>query len=304
MTNNFEELNELSDKEKELALKILEEYNLKGSSSLYNKMIYDDYEEIPVDIEEFLHNPLYLGKALTDSEGRFTIYPYWEKVLKDIFPDPLKPSKYNTAIFTGAIGLGKSTIAVVAGCYELYRMLCLKNPYVYYGLQEIDLITFAVINITIDAAEGVAWSKIQGMLQASEWFMKRGTVNRADPPQWFPPKGIELIYGSRPAHIIGRALFWCLEGNTEIYTTSGIAKIKDLEDKLINVYSVDNNKNTLVSDPCTVKMTGEFTEEYNVELEDGTIIRCTPNHKFMLKDGSYKEAQYLTEQDELLDIDM
>jgi hypothetical protein len=35
-------------------------------------------------------------------------------------------------------------------------MLCLKDPYLYYGLQPIDLITFAFMNITIDAAEGVA----------------------------------------------------------------------------------------------------------------------------------------------------
>ena len=68
----------------------------------------------------------------------------------------MQPAQYNTAVFTGAIGLGKSTIAVIAGCYELYRMMCLKNPYTHYGLQEIDVITFAVINITIDAAEGVA----------------------------------------------------------------------------------------------------------------------------------------------------
>jgi len=43
--------------------------------------------------------------------------------------------------------------------------------------------------------------------------------------------------------------------------------------------------------------------EYQIELEDGTVIKCTPTHRFMLKDGSYKEAQYLTEDDELFDID-
>ena len=39
-----------------------------------------------------------------------------------------------------------------------------------------------------------------------------------------------------------------------------------------------------------------------IELEDGTVIKCTPNHRLRLKDGSYKEAQYLTENDELMDI--
>ena len=40
-------------------------------------------------------------------------------------------------------------------------MMCLKNPYLHYGLQDIDLITFAFINITLDAAKGVAWDKCQ-----------------------------------------------------------------------------------------------------------------------------------------------
>lgn len=76
MVNNFEELANLTDKEKELALQILKEYSDSGSSSLYTKMLVDDYEEIPVDIETFLHDPLYLGKGLTDNEGRFTLFPY------------------------------------------------------------------------------------------------------------------------------------------------------------------------------------------------------------------------------------
>ena len=35
-----------------------------------------------------------------------------------------------------------------------------------------------------------------------------------------------------------------------------------------------------------------------VTLDSGEYVDCTYNHKFMLRDGSYKEAQYLTEDDE------
>ena len=103
-------------------------------------------------------------------------------VLNKIFPDPLKPAQYNTLALSGAIGIGKSTEAVIIGCYELYRMLCLKDPYLHYGLQPIDLITFAVINITMDAAEGVAWSKMQALIQSSSWFMARGSITKGDTP--------------------------------------------------------------------------------------------------------------------------
>ena len=230
----FPELEDLTQEEKELALKILNEYQSIGTSNTYNQILLDDYKEVPVGIVEFLHNPKYLGKALTDSEGKFTLYPYWEEVLKKIFPDPLRPAVYNTAVFTGSIGIGKSTIACVIGAYELYRMMCLKNPYTHYGLQEIDVISFAVINITIDAAEGVAWSKLQGMIQASPWFMENGTTNKADPPQWFPPKGIELIYGSRPAHIIGRALFWCFQDEVSFRQNMDVEKQKAAAQELVS----------------------------------------------------------------------
>lgn len=35
-------------------------------------------------------------------------------------------------------------------------------------------------------------------------------------------------------------------------------------------------------------------------LDNGKQIRCTPDHRIMLRDGSYKEAQYLTEDDSLM----
>ena len=231
---NFEELNGLTEVEKQAALKILQEYSSTGISKLHSNLIYEDYEEIPVDIHTFLHTPKYLGKALTSEDGKFTLFPYWEKVLEDIFYDPLKPARYNTAVFTGAIGLGKSTVAVIAGCYELYRMLCLKNPYTYYGIQEVDKISFAVINITKDAAHGVAWTKMQNILKASDWFLAHGSLSRSDPPEWRPPESIELIYGSKPSHIIGRALFWCFQDEVSFRQNLDIEKQKKAAEELVD----------------------------------------------------------------------
>ena len=95
---------------------------------------------------------------------------------------------------------------------------------------------------------------------------------------------------------------FCLDGETIIKTTEGDFKLKDLENKEIKVYSLNNENQLVESDICTVTPTIKTNEEYEIELEDGSIIKCTPNHKFMLKDGTYKEAQYLTEDDELMDM--
>lgn len=217
------DLDSLSPQEREFALKILKEMESEGKSKTYDDLIYADYKEIPVDIVTFLHEPKYLGNALLGDEGKFTLFPYWEEKLKEIFPDNLT-TKYNTAIFTGAIGLGKSTVAVIAVLYQLYRMMCLKNPYAHYGLQEIDLITFAFMNITLDAAKGVAWDKCQQMLQRSEWFMERGQMSTGGTPTWKPPQGIELITGSLPRHIIGRAVFACFIDEINFQNSQDVEK--------------------------------------------------------------------------------
>ena len=211
MTNNYanilNNLSDLSEDEKQLALSILKELESTGSSNKYNSLLYEDYKELPPTIEEFLHDPKYLGKALTNEDGKYTLFPYWEEVLKKVFPDRIS-TNYNTLILTGGIGLGKSTIADIAGAYILCRILCLKNPYTHYGIQEIDKICFAFLNITLDAAEGVAWQKFQAMMQSSSWFLERGYLTKSKEPEWFPNGGIELLYGSKPSHILGRAAFF------------------------------------------------------------------------------------------------
>lgn len=87
-------------------------------------------------------------------------------------------------------------------------MLCLKDPYLYYGLQPIDKITFAFMNITLDASKGVAWDKMQQLLQTSEWFLEHGILSGTVYKEWSPSKRIELIAGSLTSHILGRAVFY------------------------------------------------------------------------------------------------
>ena len=237
VSNEFEQLNNLSEEEKEVALQILKQMSENGGSQLFNDLIYSDYEEIPVDIETFLRDPKYLGKGLVNEEGKFTVYPYWVETLKKIFPDPLQPAVYNTLALSGAIGLGKSFVAVLCGLYELYRMMCLKDPYLYYGLQPIDKITFAVMNITLDAAKGVAWDKMQQLLQASPWFMDKGTVTGTTNITWNPPKGIELVAGSLSRHIIGRAVYWAFFDEISFQPNQDVNKQKEKAKTLVNTAS-------------------------------------------------------------------
>lgn len=232
--NNLELLQDLTEEEKQEVLKILQEVTEEGKSNTYNELLEKDYDEIPVDIETFLKDKRYLGKGLVNEEGTFTVYRYWQRTLKEIFPDPLKPATCNILALSGGIGLGKSFMAVLCGLYELYRMLCLKNPYVYYGLQPIDKITFAFMNITLDASKGVAWDKMQQLLQSSDWFMEKGTVTGTVNQEWHPPKGIELIAGSLSRHIIGRAVFFCFQDEVSFRNNQDVEKQKEQAKALVN----------------------------------------------------------------------
>lgn len=303
---NMDALNNLSKEEKELAIKILKEYAETGLSETLDDLKYNDFDEIPVDIDTFLDDDRYLGKGLCivdefTGERKSTLFPYWRKTLHKIFPNNLT-TKYNTLILTGSIGLGKTICAVIAMLYLLYRMLCLKDPYTHYGMMPSDKISFSMLNCTMEAARGVGWDKLQQLVQGSEWFMAHGTVNASRVnPQWQPNHHIELVFGSSNRHVVGRALF-CLDGNTEIVTADGEYKLQDLVDKSIKVISIGENNKQIISDFCIIKPTIKTNEEFQIELEDGTLIKCTPNHRFLLKNGEYKEAQYLTEDDELADI--
>ena len=232
-------LNNLSPEERALALEILKEYSQDGQSAILEDLKYSDYEEIPVDIMTFISEERYLGRGLYivdefTGERKCTVFPYWLNVLKDIFPDNVS-TKYNTVILTGSIGLGKSFIAVICQLYLLYRMMCLKDPYQFHQLQPIDKITFSMLNVTLEAAQGVGWDKMQQLLQSSDWFMERGNMNASRTnPQWQPPKGIELVFGSSNRHVVGRALFSNFSDEVNFGVGNNVEKQKAKLKKMIS----------------------------------------------------------------------
>lgn len=228
-----EEFQQLDKEEREFVIKIIKEYQETGESKTLDNLYKRDYEEIPVDIHTFMHSSKYLGNALYDPEGRFTIFPYWEKKLKEIFPTNTT-TRYNTIVFTGAIGLGKSTIAVICLLYLLYRLLCLRDPYLYYGMQPIDKISISLMNITLENAKGVALDKMNQMILSSQWFMQHGTMSGTTNLKYTPEKHIELITASSNNQVIGRAIFGNFTDEVNFGLTSDVEKLKKKQKTLIS----------------------------------------------------------------------
>lgn len=199
---NLPEFKNLSIEEQKVALQIMDEYINKGESKKLNNLIYDDYEEIPVTIEEFVDNDYYLGQAWKDNEGKTKLYPYWRKRLNELFPDNIT-TNVNNAIFSGARGLGKSEIAVLVAAYLMYRDMCLKNPIEHYHLKPTEKLCYAFMNIKLALAEEIGNSKFQNTVKMSPWFLNHGTLEGRSNKMWVPPSFINIIIGSQASDVIG-----------------------------------------------------------------------------------------------------
>ena len=206
-------------------------------------------------------------------------------------------------ILTGAIGVGKTTIAVVGMSYILYRLMCLKNPAKYYGIGSNSKIVFAFFNVDLDLSYGVAYSKLNSLLMNSPWFMERGRIYGKNEKKQFylPNKKIEFRVGSQDRHGLGQDIF-CLTGDTVILTPYGEKTLEELDGSYAYVISVDENMNQSCSNVCEVRRTGIAKELICITLEDGTSIRCTPEHRLLLKSGEYVMAKDLKENDDIEDV--
>ncbi len=100
----------------------------------------------------------------------------------------------------------------------------------------------------------------------------------------------------------------CFFGDTKIATTDGRnPSFKELVDewrkgKKNYCYTVGDDGKIAIEEIKNPRMTKRATQVIKVVLDNNEEIICTPDHKFMLKDGSYKEAQDLTPNDSLMPL--
>ena len=197
--NDVDILNKLTDDEKDVVRKILLDVSEKGKSDTLTELYYDDYEEIPVDLETFLCDEMYLGNYTNNGKD---IYETWKKELAYVH-NPI--NFVDQWAITGSTGTGKSTVATYSLCYELYKLMCLKNPNRFYlGANETIWILF--FNLNLKLAEKTMWGKFQKALQMSPWFLERGTVTGRTNLVYQPNKDIRLGIGSTEEHALSVAV--------------------------------------------------------------------------------------------------
>ncbi len=104
----------------------------------------------------------------------------------------------------------------------------------------------------------------------------------------------------------GQGNWGCFTAGTKIKLTDGrelsftdLIKEHD-EGKQNFTFTVDENNRIKIGKIESPRLTRKNAEIMKVVLDNGAEIRCTLNHKFMLKEGIYQEAKDLKEGDSLM----
>jgi DNA gyrase subunit A len=131
----------------------------------------------------------------------------------------------------------------------------------------------------------------------------------------YHPHGDSAIYDSlvrmvqsfslRYPLVDGQGNFGCFTGDTKIKLVDGTTKtfkeLSELPEKAsFDVYSVNGQKRIVIGKGSNARVTRRKAQLMEVTLDNKVKVRCTPDHRFLLRNGTYKEAQDLTPDDSLM----
>jgi hypothetical protein len=138
----------------------------------------DEFEERPVDIEEFVTSKDFLHLPPL-SEYQYTMIKastqvYKRETLIKLYGEEegLKRSKQtcNEVIFQLGKGSGKDYVSTIACSYVVYLLLCLKDPAKYFGKPPGDAIDIINIAINAEQAKRVFFKGFLTRIEKSPWF--------------------------------------------------------------------------------------------------------------------------------------
>lgn len=290
--------NQSTPLEQKHLLKILEELSDKGYSETLDNIYLVDFKEVPVSIDRFLTDPEYLGGS---NDCGNQIYPGWWEVYHSVFD--VQKDIYEV-VLSGATRIGKSSTAVSCMCYMTYLLMCYRNPQKYFGLKEVSRATIAFANLTKELALSVAFREYNDTLLKSPWFNNHGKFTQSDIKPVFIPEGnqIEIMAASSGSMLLGKQLWCCLVGSTQIVTKLGAMTLRELCGNTVDVLQYNYNTDRYEYANAPVVLTKYVTDTIRIELDDGSIFEGTPDHRVMLIDGTYKRLDALTEDDEVLSL--
>jgi len=124
------------------------------------------YSQKVVGIREFIESRAYL-----DCKG--SMYPEILNCLEEF-----NNGQFSEGVLTGAIGTGKTTIALYTNAYQLYLLSCLNDPHQEFGLDPSSEIVFIFQNLNAKKAKEVDYERFRALIDSSPYFSKYFTYNQ------------------------------------------------------------------------------------------------------------------------------
>jgi hypothetical protein len=126
----------------------------------------------------------------------FVEHPKLMNAKDELYPEvlacfeELNSGNYEEAVLTGAIGCGKTTLALYTIAYQIYRLSLLDDPQGHFGLSAASEIIFVFQSVNAALAEGVDFRRFKEMIRRAPYFREHFRWVRAIENEIVFPKGI------------------------------------------------------------------------------------------------------------------
>ena len=147
-------------------------------NDVFNALSGEDFEEQPVEIEEFVTSEEFLNlPPLSDYQYQMIragsqIYKY--DTLVALYGPDKADKRYkqtcNEVILQLGKGSGKDYTSTIVCAYIVYLLLCLKDPAKYYGKPSGDTIDILNIAVNADQARNVFFANFKKRITGCSWF--------------------------------------------------------------------------------------------------------------------------------------
>lgn len=148
----------------------------------------DIFEEIPVDAKTFVESPKWLNfpplsdkqmlllEAMTQIYYPETLYEIYDKD----YADYLAALDVKEIVGMLGKGSGKNHTTIIAVCYVVYKLLCLRDPASYYGKPPGDSIHLLNVATNAKQAEQTFFRPLVDRVKKISWFDNKYTTKQGE----------------------------------------------------------------------------------------------------------------------------
>lgn len=180
------------------------------------------YVRRPVSVEEFVDSEALIGKWYREN-----LYDCWKQEVCDVVN-----SGAIEWVLSGAIGIGKTSAAMLGTMYKLYQVTCMRDPCGFFGCTNI---VFGLFSVSLNLAQDVEANMLITRLKESEYFRQvvgvseetlsgrstRGMILKF-------PNNIKFAFGSQGSHALGQDVYSAIVDEIAFSKSPGARQVRDL----------------------------------------------------------------------------